>query len=117
MQIAQEQKKMDSIFLAVGRKYYEMRVEETPEELKELVDQLKESENKIADLEKQCEEAKNVRFCRGCGEILGAEVVFCPHCGTQYESNNNLACSVYQPTENISNNKIGAEYSGCISVK
>ncbi len=85
MQIAQEQKKMDSIFLAVGRKYYEMRVEETPEELKELVDQLKESENKIADLEKQCEEAKNVRFCRGCGEILGAEVVFCPHCGTKVE--------------------------------
>ncbi len=75
----------DKDFCKLGKIYFEAIKNNDVEDQKtlELVNSIKEKQEKIEELEKQVLDAKNKRICPNCNASIDASSVYCNSCGTK----------------------------------
>ncbi len=75
----------DKDFCKLGKIYFETIKNNDVEDQKtlELVNSIKEKQEKIEELEKQVLDAKNKRICPNCNASIDASSVYCNSCGTK----------------------------------
>lgn len=81
--ISEEEKKISSNFLTLGMKYFEECGDNPSETLAELVNNIRESKAKIAELEEKIKDLKGVGKCPSCGADVAKGAAFCPSCGAK----------------------------------
>lgn len=80
-------------FIALGEIYFEM-IKDTEIDniqIKDLVDAIKDKNEKIAELKSEINAAKNKRICPQCGANIDDTSIYCSVCGAklQFESDDN----------------------------
>lgn len=79
--IYDEEKRIDSNYLEIGKLYVAMRDAEQEADFDRLVAAIHESEGKIRDLKHQIKDIKGVGVCEKCGAEVPANAAFCSACG------------------------------------
>lgn len=69
-------------YQALGERYFQLCGDAPPQELAELVADLKALNSKIHDCEKEIQTLKGMIQCPNCGKLLERDAVFCSVCGT-----------------------------------
>ncbi len=97
--INSEQSKIKGFYYNIGERYYLEHKDCENDEYQELltaINTCKESieklQNQIDEIKKNSEAAKQaaMKVCSSCGNVLRDDELFCPQCGTKYESNQNI---------------------------
>lgn len=84
-QINAEQTKINNYFQSLGKQYYDHADEYQIPELKELVDLIKESEQKIDSINRRIFELENARVCPNCGIQIQEGTIYCIGCGVRLD--------------------------------
>lgn len=99
--ISQEEKRIENIYLQIGKVYVAKHGNDCDEEMCNLVDAVKDLEEKVREYREQIQDIKGIQRCPSCGAVLPREAVFCSSCGTsvinrsrQEDLGNNLVCPV-----------------------
>lgn len=79
--ISDEEKRMNNLFVQIGRLYVEKHDFDCEPEFTDLVSAVKESENKITAYRLQIKRLKSVVRCQICGAELAPDSAFCNVCG------------------------------------
>ena len=95
--IQNELKSQESIYIEIGRQYYETEKDNTElkETFKRLFLSVNESCDKVASYQVEILRIKNVKHCFGCGHECSLDSVFCARCGlhlSQEEKSKELNC-------------------------
>ena len=80
--IADEEKKIQTIYSDIGKLYISLYKDSPADEFKALVDALKASEKAIETCKEQIKDIKGIVVCEKCGAELTAGTAFCSKCGT-----------------------------------
>lgn len=96
-------REIQGIYSKIGEQYYAIHKETPDEDLKDFIEEVKEKETQIAELQKQIEDTKavtaeiplktaavsdsqnagtNVKYCTNCGAAIPEDSNFCTSCGT-----------------------------------
>lgn len=84
--IQEEREKQNDYFTSIGHIYYEAVLNqeiEVSESLEELVNIIKESDERIQKYELEIQRLSNVRICPNCNAEFGTDSMFCSKCGTR----------------------------------
>lgn len=81
MQISDEEKKINDIYLQIGKLYMELHASDSEEAFKAMVQTIADAQNRIKEFEVQIQEIKGVVRCEKCGAEVAREAAFCPACG------------------------------------
>ncbi|NLA76578.1 MAG: hypothetical protein GX851_01890 [Clostridiales bacterium] len=76
-QIADEQRALNSFYMQIGQKYYNMFGGEPAVEFSQLCLNVAESENKIAAFQREVLQIKHARICPNCGSECDEKLFFC----------------------------------------
>lgn len=85
--ISDEEKKIKGLFADLGEAFFNAHADDCEEQpLKDIVGQIADSKQKIADLEEQVKRLKGVVKCPYCGGEINYGSTFCNFCGKNVES-------------------------------
>lgn len=93
--ISDEEKKIDALYLAIGKKYVEKYNGDFDTEFREELLQLKRSVDLIQDYKNQINVLKGTQTCEKCGAEVVRGATFCSNCGNRMPE-----LKVEQPVEN-----------------
>lgn len=79
--IIEEEKQAGATYEKIGRIYVELFGDEAPDNLKELVASVRESETKISEYKETVRSLKGVAVCEKCGAEIPKGSMFCSVCG------------------------------------
>ena len=82
-QILDEQKAMDSFFLQLGKKYYELHTNSADENFAHFCNSITACIEKIAALKKEVHNIKGMKKCPGCGAEIPIATLYCEVCGCE----------------------------------
>jgi len=80
-QISDEQKLLNSFFMQIGKKYYEMFSDSADENFSSLCASITECMSRITNLRSEIQTIKGIKRCAGCGAELPVTTTFCGTCG------------------------------------
>ncbi len=83
-----EEKALDEAFYLAGTgiyAQYQNGVYTPDEKMAKVLETITEQREKIAQLRKELAEARGMRVCSQCGELIEMDVRFCPYCGAEAE--------------------------------
>ena len=83
--ISEEEKKINGLYQEIGKKYVEQYGAAPAEDLKEYVDQVYASKEKIAEYQEKVTELKGITRCPSCGAEVPNGAAFCSVCGAKME--------------------------------
>ena len=78
----EEKSKIQKMYVQIGQQYILKHGDNPEDEFGQWIDQIKDSEKKIADLQQKIQTLKGVRLCPSCGSEVPAQAAFCIFCGT-----------------------------------
>lgn len=78
-----EQEKIESLYTALGKLYYENETEQLKEPYADIVKTIRISMSKIDEYQSKIEGIKNKYICPNCGAAVTSTTQFCKHCGTK----------------------------------
>jgi len=81
--IAEEEKKVNNLYIQIGKKYVEEIGNSAPAEYAEYVNLIFASNAKIAEYKQRVKELKRVVQCPSCGAEAAEGTVFCSVCGAK----------------------------------
>lgn len=81
-EISDEEKKIDSLCLQIGKQYYSTHKDTPDGEFMELLDEITSSEKKICQYKKEIQDIKGIDICAKCGAEVPKGAMFCSSCGT-----------------------------------
>ncbi len=83
--IATVENKLNKDFEKLGKLYFDSLKDSEPEneDMKALVNKIKEKYNKIKELKDEINTTKNKRVCPNCAASIEKDSVFCSSCGTK----------------------------------
>lgn len=81
MQISDEEKKINDVYLQIGKLYMELHASDSEEAFKEMVQTITDARSKIKEYEVQIQVLNGVVRCEKCGAEVSKEAAFCPACG------------------------------------
>ncbi len=81
--ISDEQKKIEKAYEKIGRLYAERHADSPEPDFVEYLDEIKASENAIAECQQKLQDLKGVTVCPACGAEVGTDSMFCPNCGNR----------------------------------
>jgi rubrerythrin len=79
--VAEEQKRMTSFYMQIGKKYYEQTFAQPEQSYAELFASVEDSMNKISELRLEILKAKEIQICPSCGAETPITSRFCSSCG------------------------------------
>ncbi len=79
--IASEEKKVNNIYLQLGKEYYQRHTNDSEACFEQLVSAIKASEAQIAALRQQIQDIKGITRCEKCGADILNNAAFCSSCG------------------------------------
>ncbi|MCI8713018.1 MAG: zinc ribbon domain-containing protein [Ruminococcus sp.] len=79
--IAEEEKKIDNVYVQVGKLYISMHAEEWDKEFDGMVAAIRESEFRIKSYRERIQTIKGVVRCERCGAEVANTAAFCNACG------------------------------------
>ncbi len=82
-EISSEEKKINSAYLMIGQKYFELKSDSPDEEFAEYINSIKSSMERIAELKQEIQKKSGKRTCPQCNAELEDKVMFCPNCGAK----------------------------------
>lgn len=80
-QISYEQKLLNSFFMQIGKKYYELYHDSAGENFSSLCTSITECMVKITNFRDDIQKIKGIKKCPGCGAEVSLEATFCGTCG------------------------------------
>lgn len=80
--VMEEEKKVSDLYQQIGKLYAEKYADEPGEGFSDLIAQIKEAEEKIAQYRTQIQDVKGVTRCEKCGAEVTKGAAFCSACGT-----------------------------------
>lgn len=86
--IKSEQEKIQSLYTALGKLYFENETQELKEPYADIVRTVKLSMDKISDYEKKLGEIKSKYVCPNCKATVSSTTQFCKVCGTKISNFN-----------------------------
>lgn len=95
-QISVEESKLRSLYVDLGKAYYENPEDENIEAFKDSITAVKEV---IAGYEAELAERKGLKTCSNCGATMAKEVLFCSKCGAKNEIPEEPAPEAEEPVE------------------
>ena len=81
--ISDEEKRIQSLYTEIGKRYAELHAEDCEEALKEWVEGIKSANAAIAAHNEQIKRLKGIIPCPTCGADLPEGATFCTQCGTR----------------------------------
>lgn len=84
--IKSENEKIESLYAALGKLYYENETEELKEPYADIVKTIRFSMNKIEEYQGKIESIKSKYICPTCGASVTSTTQFCKNCGTKITS-------------------------------
>lgn len=78
-----EQEKINSLYEALGKLYYENETEQLKEPYADIVRTIRVSMNQIEEYQSKLEELKTKYICPNCGASVTSTTQFCKNCGTK----------------------------------
>lgn len=79
--VTEEEKKIDGYYYQIGKLYVSLHPTDCEAELAELVQSVRESEEKIEALKKNIQDIRGVQRCEKCGAEVARDAGFCSTCG------------------------------------
>lgn len=83
--INSSEKKIQDLYLQIGKSYFEKNVENADGEFADLISEIKNQNAMIKENKEKICEIKGVVSCKNCGAEVAAEAAFCPSCGSKVE--------------------------------
>ncbi len=80
--ISDEQKLLNSFYIQIGMKYFELYGDTDDENFADLCKCIKESKSKIEKYQNEIQVIRNVKICPNCGAECSGSSQFCGSCGT-----------------------------------
>jgi len=80
-QISEEQKLLNSFFLQIGKKYYELYPDSADDNFGSFCALITGSMIKITNLRDEIQKVKGIKKCHGCGAEIPMTTIFCGTCG------------------------------------
>ncbi len=85
--LSDEEKKINSLFAALGKEYFNAHAETCEEEpFKDIISQITDAKNTAADLEDQIKRLKGFIKCPYCSNQIVYGATFCSFCGKNVEN-------------------------------
>lgn len=81
--IASEEDKRKNSYTALGKLYYETHAACPDGALAAVCEQIKKSDERIAELKSKLSKVKGMERCDGCGAEIKSDAIFCPYCGKE----------------------------------
>lgn len=81
--ISDEEKRVNNAFYQIGKLYVTLHGDNCEPDFTALVESIRESEAKIADLKQQVQIIRGVKRCSSCGAEIASNVAFCNSCGAR----------------------------------
>ena len=97
-QIAEEEKKINSIYYQIGKLYASLHRTDCEEEFSGMVNQILEAESLIDQLRKNIQDVRKIQRCEKCGAEVPQGAGFCSACGAPMpkadstEAGNSIRC-------------------------
>ena len=88
--ISDEEKRIQNLYLEIGKAYFELHADDCEEALKELVLGIKEAQTKIEDYQEQVKRLKGIVRCAVCGGEVPYGAPFCSSCGSKMMNENTV---------------------------
>lgn len=80
--ISDEEKKLSDTYFQIGQLYVQLHNEDFESNFKELIMQIKESQENIEKFKQEIQEIKGIKRCDICGAEISNNATFCSSCGT-----------------------------------
>lgn len=80
--ISEEEKKIDSLYLQIGKLYTTLHSQDCDAELRSMVNAVLSSQQKISELKQQVQDIKGIVKCEKCGAQVPNNTAFCSSCGS-----------------------------------
>lgn len=80
-QISDEEKKINELYLQIGKLYVSLHDENHEADFDELIKSIHESEDKVKEYRQQVKEIKGIVVCEKCGAEVSNGAAFCSACG------------------------------------
>ena len=81
--ISDEEKRMNNSFYQIGKVYVSLHADNCEPDFADLIEAIKESEAKVADLKQQIQIIRGIKRCSNCGAEVASNAVFCNSCGAK----------------------------------
>ena len=95
--ISDEEKRLASIYLQIGRLYVQERGDAPDPVFSELVNAVRESESLLNDYQAKAEELKGFVRCPSCGSKVAVGSIFCAACGKRMPMDSNAPDTSFCP--------------------
>lgn len=83
--ISDEKKRVNDLYIQIGKKYFEMYSDSCDQEFEPLVAEIKDAQAKIDDYSEQVRQLKGIAACPNCGAEVPTGTAFCSKCGAKME--------------------------------
>ena len=81
--IAEEERNITKLYAQIGQAYVQLHTEDAPEDMKELIQQIWNAQEKIQEYRAQLRQLKGVELCPNCEAEVDKDAQFCGKCGTK----------------------------------
>ena len=85
LSISEEERKLNDLYMQIGKKYVELHTYAPENEFAELLEQVCIGKEKIVNLKVEIEKIKGVICCENCGAEISEKSGFCSNCGAKIE--------------------------------
>ena len=85
LSIAEEERKLNDLYMQIGKKYVELHMDTTENEFAELVELVCTGKERVMNFKKEIEKIKGVICCENCGAEISEKSGFCSNCGAKIE--------------------------------
>ena len=85
LSISEEERKLNDLYMQIGKKYVELHMDTPEDEFVELLEQIYTGKEKILSLKSEIEKIKGVICCENCGAEISEKSGFCSNCGAKIE--------------------------------
>ena len=86
LMISDEERKIDKMYEAIGKKYAELHEEDFEPVYAEMMSSIRECKNRIMDYQHSIHKIKGMMTCPCCGKDIAEGGMFCPQCGASVKT-------------------------------
>ncbi len=85
-QISSENSSINKAYTELGKKYFELFAHEPAEDFADIIEKIKNSNNRVSELQQQLAALDVETTCPKCGTVVKKDQTFCQSCGAKQES-------------------------------